>query len=442
MARKKSNTKKKSSKVAKKSKTKYFVIPIIIVVVLAAAYLIFTSLTGAKDDAVGYVNGEPIYMNDVKHQISRLPATMQSTVDNKTALSQIIDKKLLLLEANKENIDVAQEMQRVLENNNLTEEQLTQILESQGLNVDEFKQELKILVFLNNTVFAGITVTDNEIKDFYDSNPNYFIQPETVVARHILILTSNRTDADAKAQIEKIKTEFEANESSFCDMARKFSEDPGSADNCGEYPAFSMNENFVQEFKEAAFKNKAGEASIAKTIFGYHLIWTIEKNPETMAELSEVKDKIELSILAQKQTEKFNNYVDELHKKYETVNCFETPDSSMCKGKVLAVTTTNNNSKGNNSLESFASCLTEKGVKMYGAYWCSHCKEQKDMFGSAVGKIAYVECAVPDDTRAQTQACKDANIKGYPTWEINGQQYPGVQSFETLSKLTGCKLAS
>ncbi|MBI2102806.1 hypothetical protein HYT55_03130 [Candidatus Woesearchaeota archaeon] len=86
----------------------------------------------------------------------------------------------------------------------------------------------------------------------------------------------------------------------------------------------------------------------------------------------------------------------------------------------------------------FASCLTEKGVAMYGAFWCSHCKDQKEMFGSSFQYINYVECSLPDGS-TQTEYCVKKEIKGYPTWELeNGTRLEGTVSLEDLSQKTGC----
>ena len=60
--------------------------------------------------------------------------------------------------------------------------------------------------------------------------------------------------------------------------------------------------------------------------------------------------------------------------------------------------------------DTFAKCLTEKGLTFYGAEWCSHCKEEKALFGDSFKYIKYVEC--PENT----QLCLDKNIQGYPTW--------------------------
>ena len=95
-------------------------------------------------------------------------------------------------------------------------------------------------------------------------------------------------------------------------------------------------------------------------------------------------------------------------------------------------------SSGPGQYDAFAQCLTEKGAVFYGAFWCSHCATQKEMFGKSVGLVNYVECSTPDG-RGQTQACVAKNIEGYPTWEFaDGSRVSGTQSFETLAIRTGC----
>ncbi|MFN6540840.1 MAG: vitamin K epoxide reductase family protein [Nostoc sp. EkiNYC01] len=81
--------------------------------------------------------------------------------------------------------------------------------------------------------------------------------------------------------------------------------------------------------------------------------------------------------------------------------------------------------------------LKQAGVKMYGAYWCPHCHAQKQLFGQeAFGQIDYIECD-PKGKNPQTDRCQAAKVKGYPTWEINGQSYSGTQSLEKLAELSG-----
>jgi thiol-disulfide isomerase/thioredoxin len=101
---------------------------------------------------------------------------------------------------------------------------------------------------------------------------------------------------------------------------------------------------------------------------------------------------------------------------------------------------------GPGKYDAFATCLKDKGVLFYGAFWCPHCQAQKALFGSSAHLLPYVECSTPD-ANGQTQACIDKGIKSYPTWELaDGTIIPddstngsGVK-LETLAAKTGCVL--
>lgn len=85
-----------------------------------------------------------------------------------------------------------------------------------------------------------------------------------------------------------------------------------------------------------------------------------------------------------------------------------------------------------------ANHLTEVDAKMYGAYWCPHCHDQKQLFGKEAYKdIPYVECA-EDGRNSQTAVCRAVpEVTGYPTWEVNGEFLSGSQSLETLALASG-----
>ena len=89
--------------------------------------------------------------------------------------------------------------------------------------------------------------------------------------------------------------------------------------------------------------------------------------------------------------------------------------------------------------DDFAKCLTDNGVKMYGAFWCPHCNNQKEMFGNSWKFVNYIECSLP--SRAQNDLCKNAGIQAYPTWEFSdGNRIERELTFESLSKNSNCKL--
>jgi uncharacterized membrane protein len=88
--------------------------------------------------------------------------------------------------------------------------------------------------------------------------------------------------------------------------------------------------------------------------------------------------------------------------------------------------------------EALAKHLTATGAKLYGAYWCPHCTDQKEMFGKAVELLPYIECD-PRSPIGKPAVCAAAGIRAFPTWDVGGTRHEGVLSFEELAKLSGFK---
>ncbi len=87
--------------------------------------------------------------------------------------------------------------------------------------------------------------------------------------------------------------------------------------------------------------------------------------------------------------------------------------------------------------DSFAQCLSEKKLTMYGAYWCSHCQNEKKAFGDSFKYVPYVECT------QETKLCLDKKVDSYPTWiDADGKKYEGEQGLLGLSKISACQLPS
>ncbi len=105
---------------------------------------------------------------------------------------------------------------------------------------------------------------------------------------------------------------------------------------------------------------------------------------------------------------------------------------------VLTISVTDFGSAG--KYDDFAQCLTDSGAKIYGAYWCPYCIEQKNKFGKSWSKINYIECSLPERA-GTTQPCISAGIQKYPTWEFSdGSRLEDVLSLKALSERTGCPL--
>jgi foldase protein PrsA len=144
-----------------------------------------------------------------------------------------------------------------------------------------------------------VNITDDDIKKFYDdpTNTAAFEQPEMVRASHILLMTQDpatqqplppEKKAAKKKQMEDILKQAKSG-ADFGELAKKYSEDPGSKDKGGEY-TFGRGK-MMKEFEDTAFSLKTNEISdIIETSYGYHIIKLSEKIPAKKVEFDKVKD--------------------------------------------------------------------------------------------------------------------------------------------------------
>ena len=79
--------------------------------------------------------------------------------------------------------------------------------------------------------------------------------------------------------------------------------------------------------------------------------------------------------------------------------------------------------------------LSQRGAKMYGAYWCPHCVEQKELFGASAQRLPYVECGT-GGRLAPGLGVRGGRIRQYATWIIGGQRYQEVLTLTRLAELT------
>jgi uncharacterized membrane protein len=85
-------------------------------------------------------------------------------------------------------------------------------------------------------------------------------------------------------------------------------------------------------------------------------------------------------------------------------------------------------------IRGLAEHLTQMDAKFYGASWCPHCAEQKELFGASARRLPYIECSLGGPGTGQTAVCNDAGIKNYPTWVIDGQRYTGTLTLDVLAQ--------
>jgi glutaredoxin len=105
-------------------------------------------------------------------------------------------------------------------------------------------------------------------------------------------------------------------------------------------------------------------------------------------------------------------------------------------GVAGASTQTKEEQKDSAYIEKLAKFMSEKGMVMYGAYWCPHCNDQKKLFGEAFKYIDYVECDAKGPN-GNPDECVTQGIEGYPTWIYQGKKYSGYKTFSELAQIVG-----
>lgn len=76
-------------------------------------------------------------------------------------------------------------------------------------------------------------------------------------------------------------------------------------------------------------------------------------------------------------------------------------------------------------VRALAEHLSDTRAVFFGASWCTHCQEQKRLFGASVSRLPYIECSPNGPNTPPLRSCTAAGVQSYPTWVIDGQSYPG-----------------
>jgi peptidyl-prolyl cis-trans isomerase D len=157
------------------------------------------------------------------------------------------------------------------------------------------ERKITYFAFTQEQIPGGIPQpTQQQIQQYYNAHLSDYQVPEQAKSRHILISVPEgsdaKTDAAAKAKAESILKQLQAG-GSWTDLAKKYSDDPGSKDQGGEL-GFAQRGKMVPEFDKAIFTQKIGEIAIVKTNFGYHIVQVEERESAHTQPLSEVQASI------------------------------------------------------------------------------------------------------------------------------------------------------
>jgi peptidyl-prolyl cis-trans isomerase D len=182
--------------------------------------------------------------------------------------------------------------------------------------------EIEYVVLDLDTLSKGVSPSDADLRKFYADNLARYTAPEERRASHILIKAEKDAPAadrqKAKAKAESLLAEVRKTPAAFAELARKNSDDPGSAAKGGDLDFFGKG-SMVKPFEDTVFSLKAGEISnVVETDFGYHVITLIAVRGGQARPFEEVRAEIEAELrksTAQKRwaesAEQFTNTVYE-----------------------------------------------------------------------------------------------------------------------------------
>ncbi|MDR0378710.1 MAG: SurA N-terminal domain-containing protein [Candidatus Accumulibacter sp.] len=181
---------------------------------------------------------------------------------------------------------------------------------------EQVKAEYVVLSL--DTLMSRVAVSDAEIRAWYDDHPDRYRQPEERRASHILITPGEAGMEKAQARAEELLKDVRQNPSRFAELAKKYSQDPGSAEKGGDLGFFGRG-MMVKSFDDAVFGLKKGDISdVVESDFGYHIIRLTDVREAKQQQLSEVHAEIEDELKRQaanrefaEAAEAFNNLVYE-----------------------------------------------------------------------------------------------------------------------------------
>lgn len=161
---------------------------------------------------------------------------------------------------------------------------------------------------------SQVPVSDQEVQQYYQQHQSQFGVPEQRDAAHILIgLPQNPTPEQVKAaqaKAEAVYQEAVKSPGDFAALAKKYSQDPGSADKGGDL-GFFTREDMVKPFSDAAFSMQVGEIKgPVQSQFGFHIIKLLAIKPGKIKPLAEVKDQIVAELRKEQGSKKFAQVAD------------------------------------------------------------------------------------------------------------------------------------
>ncbi len=275
------------------------------------------------DRIVAVVNDDIILESDLNAQVQF--TVMNNRVDPKTpglredVLRRMIDEKLVVAKAIEDSVvvsdeEVQQQLDEVIKQRIQQVGSESRLEELYGMPISRIKRDYRdemrknmLAQKLQQQKFGGSEISRREVEQFYNTYKDSLgVVPEEVEMARIYVTPKfdEKAKAAARAKLEQLRDSL-ALGVDFGDLARRHSEDPGSAKQGGDLGLVRRGQ-FVKEFETAVFALKEGEVSdIVETQFGYHLIQLLERRGDAVmarhilirVPRSEASDSIAIALL-------------------------------------------------------------------------------------------------------------------------------------------------
>lgn len=241
-------------------------------------------------------------------------------------LTEMVTRELVLLQTvGHEPTNLMAQVQEQIEMSKTqagSAEAYAKALADLGVTPDEYATRVREMILIQETikqaVDAKLKITADDCKKFYDENRSKFTIPEQARASHILILCKPDESAEVHtqklAQIQAALALVKGGED-FANVARKFSEDPGSKEQGGDLGFFARG-RMMPEFETAAFALATNQVSaVITTSYGYHIIKATDRKPAGERTYAESKENIEAYLKNMQGQQVAQQYLEELREK-------------------------------------------------------------------------------------------------------------------------------
>ncbi len=288
----------------------------------------------ASDGVAVTINGVPITEKEVEAEVKQIstrrpPAELEKNREKirQMILDRMIAKRLINEKIQAANIAVTEEevlakVEEIAAQQRTSLENFKKMLQSRGMDYDEWKQQVQWGVMLEKLVEADfgdqLNITDTDANNFYSANIKQYEKPEQVRASHILVrpdttdpnVDPNEAKAQALAKAQGLLKQIKDG-ADFAELAKATGGYP-SAPKGGDL-GFIDKGRMVPAFDKVAFALKVNEISdIVETPFGYHIIKVTDHKAAGVTPFEQARDEIKTTLKRRKQSELFQKYLVQL----------------------------------------------------------------------------------------------------------------------------------